>query len=71
MYYILPETDKCTLEDIELHFSDNQKSLTDRKVARNLFTAPNLKNTEAGYGHKRESIPNVDFINSGYLDEKY
>lgn len=29
MYFIMPETDGRTLEDIELHFSDNSKKLTD------------------------------------------
>ena len=31
-YKILPETENCTLEDIEMHFSDNSKSITDRKI---------------------------------------
>ncbi|XP_055301803.1 facilitated trehalose transporter Tret1-like [Sitodiplosis mosellana] len=34
MYNILPETENRTLEDIELHFSDNSKKLTDRKIAQ-------------------------------------
>lgn len=33
-YFILPETDNRTLEDIELHFSDNSKKITDRKIAK-------------------------------------
>lgn len=35
-YFILPETERRTLEDIELHFSDNTRSLTDRKIAMNV-----------------------------------
>lgn len=34
-YKILPETEGCTLEDIELHFLDNSKSITDRNITRN------------------------------------
>lgn len=32
MYKILPETENRTLEDIELHFSDNSRKLTDRHI---------------------------------------
>lgn len=31
-YRILPETENRSLEDIELHFSDNSKKITDRKI---------------------------------------
>lgn len=34
MYYLLPETENCTLEDIEIHFSNNQRKLTDRKIQK-------------------------------------
>lgn len=34
MYKIMPETENRSLEDIEAHFSDRSKSLTDRKIAR-------------------------------------
>ncbi|XP_031636109.1 facilitated trehalose transporter Tret1-like [Contarinia nasturtii] len=33
-YNILPETENRSLEDIELHFSDNSKKITDRKIAK-------------------------------------
>lgn len=29
MYYTLPETEQRSLEDIERHFSDNSRSITD------------------------------------------
>ncbi|XP_031622751.1 facilitated trehalose transporter Tret1-like [Contarinia nasturtii] len=32
-YNILPETENRSLEDIELHFADNSKGLTDHKIA--------------------------------------
>lgn len=34
MCQILPETENRTLEDIEMHFSDNSKKLTDRKISK-------------------------------------
>lgn len=33
-YLILPETEGCSLEDIEIHFSDNSRKITDRHIAR-------------------------------------
>lgn len=38
-YFILPETENRTLEEIELHFSDDRKSLldTDIKKIYNLY----------------------------------
>lgn len=35
-YFIIPETENRTLEDIELHFSDNSLKLTDRKIPKNV-----------------------------------
>lgn len=34
LYNILPETEGRTLEDIENHFTDNSKSLTDHKIKK-------------------------------------
>lgn len=34
MYFWLPETENRSLEDIELHFSDNSKKLTDINIRR-------------------------------------
>lgn len=49
MYFILPETEDRTLEDIELHFSDNNRKLTDRNIAKfdAMSKAENLKGNEA------------------------
>lgn len=33
-YYVLPETNNRTLEDIELHFCDNSKKITDHKIVK-------------------------------------
>lgn len=32
-YKIMPETENRSLEDIEMHFSDNSKRITDRHIA--------------------------------------
>lgn len=34
MYKILPETERRSLEDIEMHFADNSKKITDRKIPK-------------------------------------
>lgn len=35
MYFTLPETENCKLEEIELHFSDNSRKITDIHIRRN------------------------------------
>jgi hypothetical protein len=39
IFLYLPETERRTLEEIELHFSDNNKRLSDIKIRKNV-TAP-------------------------------
>lgn len=34
-FFFLPETERRTLEDIEIHFSDNHRKITDRKIKKN------------------------------------
>lgn len=34
MYFILPETENRTLEEIEVHFSDDSKKITDWKIGK-------------------------------------
>lgn len=34
MYFILPETENRTLEEIEKHFSENSRKLTDRNIQK-------------------------------------
>lgn len=38
MYLTLPETEQRSLEDIELHFSDNALGLTDINISINRHT---------------------------------
>lgn len=39
IYFFMPETEKRTLEDIEIHFSDNNRKLTDVKIKKNVSQA--------------------------------
>lgn len=41
MYQIMPETEGRTLEDIEMHFSDNSKKITDRNIVKMNATEQN------------------------------
>lgn len=43
MYKILPETENRTLEDIEMHFSDGSKKITDRKIHKQDFKPNGLE----------------------------
>lgn len=36
IYLYVPETERRTLEDIEIHFSDNSKKLSDIKIKKNV-----------------------------------
>lgn len=51
MYNILPETEGRSLEDIELHFSDNSKGITNRKIA--ISKQPNAEN---GNEHEMKTL---------------
>lgn len=35
IFLYIPETERRTLEDIEVHFSDNNRKMTDRKIQKN------------------------------------
>lgn len=35
MYFILPETEQRSLEDIELHYSNNERRITDINIRIN------------------------------------
>ena len=47
MYLIPPETENISLEDIELHFSDNSKKITDHEIckARQRTIAEDIENS--------------------------
>lgn len=45
-YNTLPETEGRTLEDIEVHFSDNQKKFTDRNIMKNVAKEIDISDDE-------------------------
>lgn len=59
-FFILPETENYTLEEIELHFMDNSKKITDWKIAKS-------NTAESGNGNKKNNL-GVD--NKGFETEK-
>lgn len=63
MYFILPETEGYTLEEIELHFQDNSKKLTDRKILKldqNTYE-PNMENGKPGVVNEGFQIDSTKF----------
>ena len=58
IYMFLPETERRTLEEIELHFSDNDKKLSDIKIRKNVNMA--LENS----GKTKNGCENKGFENS-------
>lgn len=64
MYFILPETENRTLEDIELHFSDNNKKMTDRKIHKMSKTkTKDVENAEVS-AKKVNSISDIVEMNN-------
>lgn len=67
MYLILPETENISLEDIERHFSDNTKKITDRNIVKSNKTTPSkdledaVKITEKPF----ENVTNEFYDNQG------
>lgn len=50
MYFILPETEGRSLEDIELHFADNSKGITEWKIARILTPEKSVESERSENG---------------------
>lgn len=51
MIFMLPETEQRSLEDIELHFSDNKRSIFDINIAINTqqnVTDKDIQSSELG-----------------------
>lgn len=47
MYFIMPETEHRSLEDIELHYSDNNKTIFDINIRINAVDSlPEIKETK-------------------------
>lgn len=56
MYKIMPETENKTLEDIELHFSDDTKKITDRKIAKNNSTKKEERKMSDDIARTKDSV---------------
>lgn len=64
MYFILPETENRSLEDIELHFSDSSKTLCDRKIARTI----NLEQMDTANDENDCTLPKINKLNANERD---
>uniref|UniRef100_A0AAG5D5T8 Major facilitator superfamily (MFS) profile domain-containing protein n=1 Tax=Anopheles atroparvus TaxID=41427 RepID=A0AAG5D5T8_ANOAO len=66
VYFFLPETEKRTLEDIELYFSDNKRKLTDIHIPRRNrdVEAVAAVSTLAEKTKEKEGIDNTAFTDS-------
>lgn len=60
MYLILPETENQTLEDIERHFSDNSKKITDRKIAKSQNSQNYIELNVVKIDEKREQEKKIE-----------
>lgn len=68
MYFILPETENRTLEDIELHFSDNSKKITDHKITKSKCGGNKQDDVEHADGSMKKSEDgSVTRIDNGNL----
>lgn len=75
MYKILPETENRSLEDIEIHFADKSKKITDCKIARaskvletKLKPDLTMKAEQTNYAYNS----NIDgSVNRGFVDERW
>lgn len=52
IYMFLPETERRTLEEIELHFSDNDKKLSDIKIRKNVNMTTEKSAKKNGFDNK-------------------
>ena len=61
LYCIVPETENRSLEEIEMHFSNNNNKLTHRKIAR---ISPNHHNNGVNTVYKQNNSNSVEDKNS-------
>lgn len=66
IYIFLPETERRTLEEIELHFSDNSKKLSDIKIRKNVDMSAE-KSARNGFDNKAFDNTPWEFLHCFYL----
>ncbi|XP_055302407.1 facilitated trehalose transporter Tret1-like [Sitodiplosis mosellana] len=69
-YFILPETENISLDDIERHFSDNSKKITDRKIRKSNMKTPS-KDVEGSVKITETSFENVANNSYGINNKRY
>lgn len=52
MFFILPETEDRTLEDIESHFADGSKAIIDRKIVKKI----EMKRIRSSNGNQKDGM---------------
>lgn len=66
MYLIMPETEDRSLEDIELHFADNSKMLTDRHIPK-LNHSNDSKTDVKNYLETNKT--EIGFVNTAFMND--
>lgn len=66
MYNILPETESRTLEDIEMHFADNSKKLTDHKIPKKTKIATGEEGRPSETSTRSVSFVGIEDMNKNH-----
>lgn len=65
VYNLLPETENRTLEEIELHFSDNQRPITDINIQRIVDPKhDHTQNVECGSEKQKSMVGDIVEMNN-------
>lgn len=71
MYKILPETENRTLEDIETHFADKTKKLTDRKILKKSKRNAGKMSVSSDISTKPVSAISIDDMNKNHFENGF
>lgn len=78
MYLIFPETNNRTIEDIELHFADDSKRITDWRVSKSQILVDDIKVNDIENAKERwkvdEKVPLLQYqdkIQKQYISMSY
>lgn len=70
VYYYMPETENRTLEDIEMHFSENDKKLTDIKIPKISSISRDIEIADAARAAEEAASNNPTKIEENGCDNK-